>query len=125
MPIKCPDCGYVADSEEFQMDTSDIVEELFNDCVLEVVDDGLPCYVQMVRDVQNLPDDLSVSDFLEEYFRYESGSLHLGLFSVTSLEPRYQEWLDCAEGYPGAHVIPVQRQGRTCFFIAIPREPAL
>lgn len=89
------------------------------------IDDGGPCYQWHLRGVQDLEEDLPVSVFIKALFSgTKDDEMELITFSVTSKEPRYKEWIEVAQSYPGSGCTTIKRgtgkHAYQCYFVTIP-----
>ncbi len=83
------------------------------------VPDLLWCYAETIADTNNLDQKVSVTDYLD-LLAQEYKNPKLFIFSITSKEDRFEEWLDVAYGTIGATVCEFDRGSYTCYLCCVP-----
>lgn len=97
--------------------------ELFDELGYDIYVDSLPCYAGWVRGIGFEPNNIDIHDVVQGLCEW--GESEMYCLSVTSAEPRYQDWLDATAGIPGATHAFITRQRGTnttydCCFICLP-----
>lgn len=112
----CPNCAHTGTDEEFDDDVNCTLDDISD--VYEASD--LPCFLTFYREVDSLYISTPVTFLLLKMA--EEADTELMQFSVTSQEPRYQEFLDAIEGIPGVQVYELERHGptRTVYLCTVP-----